>query len=113
MLYMTDFEYCKYVFKNQKVNHILIEANHSKDLLDREKANFEHSVRGHAEISTTCQFLKANKAENLRTVVLIHLSRDCGDSKIFKEMAEKVVDCPVYVAEKGLEVELKDNDCPF
>ena len=28
ILYMTDFEYCQYTFKNQKINHILIECNY-------------------------------------------------------------------------------------
>ncbi len=113
ILYATDFEYCKYVFKNQNINHILIEANHSKELLDRGKANYVHSIRGHASIDTTCKFLEANKTSYLRTVVLVHLSSECGDEKMFKEMAEKVVDCPVYVAKSGLEIELKENNCQF
>ena len=113
ILYATDFEYCKYVFKNQNINHILIEANHSKELLDRGKANYVHSIRGHASIDTTCKFLEANKTSHLRTVILVHLSSECGDEKMFKEMAEKVVDCPVYVARAGLEIELKENNCPF
>lgn len=116
ILYMTDFEYCHYVFKNQKVNHILIEANHSKDLLDRDRPNYEHSVRGHADIEVTCKFLEVNKTEQLRNVILIHLSSECGDADLFKETAEKVVDCPVYVAEKGLSVTLnaeKKDECPF
>lgn len=113
LLYITDFEYCKYVFKNQKINHILIEANHSKELLDREKSNYVHSIRGHASIDTTCKFLEMNKTEYLRSVILVHLSRECGDEKLFKEMAKKVVDCSVYIAKAGLEVELRDSKCPF
>lgn len=113
ILYATDFEYCKYVFKNQNINHILIEANHSKELLNREKANYIHSIRGHASINTTCKFLEANRTSHLRTVILVHLSSECGDEKVFKEMAEKVVDCPVYVARAGLEIELKESNCPF
>lgn len=113
ILYLTDFEYCRYSFTEQKVNHILIEANHSKELLDREKANYIHSIRGHASIDTTCKFLEANKTSYLRTVILVHLSSECGDEKMFKEMAEKVVGCPVYIAKAGLEIELKESNCPF
>lgn len=106
LLYITDFEYCSYVFRSQNINHILIEANHSKDLLDREKANYAHSIRGHASIDTTCKFLEVNKTSHLRTVILVHLSSECGDEKMFKEMVEKIVDCTVYVAKARLEVEL-------
>lgn len=113
ILYLTDFEYCPYVFKKQEVNHILIEANHSKELLDREKANYVHSIRGHADIDTTCKFLDTNKTKNLRNVILVHLSSECGDEKLFKEQAEKVVDCPVYTSKAGLEIELKESSCPF
>ena len=113
ILYMTDFEYCQYVFKKQQVNHILIEANHFKGLLDHDRPNYEHSVRGHADIEVTCKFLEINKTEQLRNVVLIHLSSECGDADLFKEMADKVVDCPVYIAKSGLEIELKEDSCPF
>lgn len=113
ILYLTDFEYCPYVFKKQEVNHILVEANHSKELLDREKANYEHSIRGHADIDTTCKFLDINKTKHLRNVILVHLSSECGDEILFKEQVEKVVDCPVYIAKAGLEIELKESNCPF
>lgn len=113
ILYLTDFEYCKYRFDNLKVNHIIIEANHSAELLDKEKANYVHSIRGHANIDTTCKFIEINKTDHLRTVVLVHLSNESGDDKIFKKMVERVVDCPVYVAINGLEIELKEDNCPF
>lgn len=113
ILYLTDFEYCKYRFDNLKVNHIIIEANHSTELLDKEKANYVHSIRGHANIDTTCKFIEINKTDHLRTVVLVHLSNESGDDKIFKKMVERVVDCPVYVAINGLEIELKEDNCPF
>lgn len=108
-IYATDTEYIKWRFKN--VNHILVEANHSKELIDRDSAKFEHQITGHMEIETTCDFLKANKSQKLRNVVLCHLSGDCGDADNFIERARKVVDCPVFIANRGLEVDL--NLLPF
>lgn len=113
ILYLTDFEYCPYVFKKQEVNHILVEANHSKELLDRGKPNYVHSIRGHSDIDTTCKFLEVNKTKHLRNVILVHLSSECGDEKLFKEQAERVVECPVYIAKAGFEIELKESNCPF
>lgn len=110
---MTDFEYCPYVFAKQKINHILIEANNITALLDKGKANYEHSIRGHANIDVTCKFLEVNKTNELRTVILCHLSNECSDEKLFKKMARNVVDCPVYIANAGLEIELKNNSCHF
>lgn len=113
ILYMTDFEYCPYVFAKQKVNHILIEANNITTLLDKGKANYEHSIRGHANIDVTCKFLEVNKTNELRTVILCHLSSECSDETLFKKMARNVANCPVYIANAGLEIELKNNSCPF
>lgn len=112
LLYISDTQYCKYRFKN--LNHVLVEANYSKDILsvaeeDSEKRN--HVLAGHMEIGTTCEFLRANNNPDLRNVVLMHLSAYNADPDRFEKMAAGVVDAPVYIAKKGLEVDL--NLCPF
>lgn len=104
LVYATDTEYIKYRFKN--LNHILVEANHSIDLVDRNAAKYEHQIRGHMSIETTCNFLEANKNPLLLNVVLCHLSQDSADEKLFLDKAKDVVDCNVYIASKGLEIPL-------
>lgn len=104
LVYATDTEYIKWRFKS--VNHILIEANHSTELVDRNSAKYEHQIRGHMNIGTTCEFLKVNKSPQLRNVILCHLSGDCADAVDFINRAEKVVDCPVYSSERGLCIDL-------
>lgn len=104
LVYASDTEYIKYRFKN--INHILVEANHSIDLVDRNAAKYEHQIRGHMSIETTCNFLKANKNPLLLNVVLCHLSQDSSDEKLFLDKAKDVVDCNVYIASKGLEIPL-------
>lgn len=111
LIYASDTEYVKWRFKN--ANHILVEANYAKELLcdvDTESAKRDHVLTGHMEIETTCEFLKANNNPTLRNVVLCHLSRSNADAEQFKAKAQKVVNCPVYVADEGLEVDL---DFPF
>lgn len=59
------------------------------------------------EIETTCKFLEKNSSPELRNVILLHLSGESADSMDFKVKAEKVAKCPVYVAQKGIEIDLK------
>lgn len=115
ILYMTDFEYCEYVFKKQKVNHILIECNYQSKYVERELVNYEHKVRGHCELNTCRDFIKANATDGLRSVLLLHMGMETCDFEECVTEIEKAVKSDVYVdyARKGLEMELSDNKCPF
>lgn len=104
LVYASDTEYIKYRFKG--LNHILVEANYSKELVSDIPEKRRHVLTGHMEIETTCEFLKANNNLGMRNVVLLHLSSESSDPEDFKAKAEKVVDCPVYVAQRGLEISL-------
>lgn len=111
LLYASDTEYIKYRFKN--LNHILVEANYSDDLIDNEAVNREHVLRGHMSLQTALDFISTNDNPALRNVVLLHLSDKNSDSEQFLQKTKETVkygaDC--YIAEKGLEVDL--NLCPF
>ena len=104
LLYASDTEYIKYRFKN--INHILIEANYDKDTIPDDAENREHVFMGHMEISTTCDFVKANDNPNLHEVVLLHLSEKNADSDDFQKRVSAVTNKPVYVARKGLTVDV-------
>lgn len=110
LVYITDTEYCKYRFNG--LNHILVEANYSLDCMapiDNPKRN--HVLTGHMSIDTAVEFLKTNTSPELLNVALLHLSESNSDEKQFRAAAEAVVDCPVWIAGKGLEVKL--NEFPF
>lgn len=111
ILYASDTEYIKYRFKN--LDHILVEANYSEDLIDNEAINREHILRGHMSLQTAQSFISTNDNPALRNVVLLHLSDRNADSAQFLQKTKDTVkfgaDC--YIAEKGLEVDL--NLCPF
>ncbi len=113
ILYMTDFEYCRYNFLKQKVNHILIECNYMKDLVDRDLPQYEHKIRGHCSLDYCKKFIEDNKTTALRTVLLLHMGDETCEPMECVEEVEKVANCPVYVAKKGLQVELKESECPF
>lgn len=106
LLYATDFQYIKYSFKKLRIQHMLIECNHMKDLIDREAAKFQHSVRGHAELEVT-KGIVADNADSLKTVILCHMSHDGMDLEVMLAEMQKVApQAYVDYAEKGKEWEL-------
>lgn len=110
LLYITDTELIKWRFRN--VNQILVEANYSKEIIQKDNPNYEHVCRGHMELETTLEFLKANKGSDLRKVVLLHLSDNNSDAEMFAAKTKEVVGmADVYVADRGMEIEL--NKEPF
>lgn len=109
LAFIIDTEKVKYNLKDNNFNHILVEANYDKRMVSKEESRWkiEHIVRGHMELQTTKQFLEVTKTPKLRNVVLIHLSDTNSDNNVFHDEVAEVVDCPVYVAVKGMEIELK------
>ena len=111
LVYTTDTEYVRWRFKG--VNHILCEANYDMQFVDRDEPNYEHRLRGHMSLDTALKFISTNDNPALRNVVLIHLSDKSGDPVLFKQKTEETIKygANVYIAEKGLEVDM--NLCPF
>lgn len=115
LLYATDLEYCKYSFKKMNVNHILIECNYQQELVNRDLPNYEHKIRGHCSLNTCKEFIKANATDSLQTVVLCHLGGETAEpEECISEVKKIAPKANVYVAEGGLDIELRDrNKCPF
>lgn len=110
LLFATDTEYIKYRFKG--LNHIMIEANYSKDLISEYHKSLGDRVKlSHMEIDITCDLLRVNNNSNLYNVVLLHLSDKTSNEQQFIDKTKQVVNCSVYVATKGLEIDLKNE--PF
>ena len=104
LLSASDTEYIKYRF--DRLNHILVEANYSAELIDPGAVNRNHVLMGQMELQTTIRFLQVNRNPELRNVILCHLSGNNADPEQFRQEAGKSVACDVYVAEKGLEVDV-------
>ena len=113
LLYITDTELVKWRFKD--INHILISCNYQKKYIECDGAKRNHVLRGHMELETVKEFIKANASGNLQNVILCHLSRDNADAdEMVAEVQSIVPQANVCVAERGLEVELRRVDeCPF
>lgn len=91
ILYLTDFEYCRYRFTEQKLNHILIECNYQKELVERDLPNYEHKIRGHCSLETCKSFIAANKTNTLRTVILCHMGVETTIAEECLSEVQKVV----------------------
>ena len=108
LLYMTDFEFCKYVFKNQRINYMLLECNHMDDLLERDSAKYEHVIKGHSSLSVVKSFVEVNKTPDLRNIILCHLSSENADPETMQKEVQSVAGkwVSVDVAHAGMTVEL-------
>ena len=112
LLFLTDTMYSEYTFKG--LNHILVECNYCDHVLDKniESGTVHESMRGrllntHMELKTTKNLLKSNDLSNVKNIVLIHLSKGNSDIQYCKDEIEKSIGLPIYIASKGLELELE------
>ena len=105
-VYLSDTEYCKYRFP--RVNHILVEANYDKRIIDSSHPAKEHILRGHLELQTTKDFISANKTPDLRNIILCHLSSENADPETMQKEVQSVAGkwVNVEIAEKGKIFEL-------
>lgn len=111
LLFITDSYYCEYNFNN--LNHILVECNYSKNLLDE---NIENGVipvslrnriaRSHFELHNVIDFLKSNDLSQVKNLLLIHLSSSNSDSDYFIQEIAKSTGLAIEVARKGVEIYL-------
>lgn len=112
MLYITDCEVIKWRFKD--IDHILLGVNYDKEMVDRSNpAKNNHVFRGHLEIGTACDFVKANYSDHLQNVIMCHLSSENADSDSFIEKMKKVAPAAnVDVAKPNKEWILRKGDEP-
>lgn len=111
LLFITDSYYCKYTFKG--VDHILVECNYNKEMLEENIQNGivpeclkDRITRSHFEIENVKEFLRSSDLSNTKNIVLIHLSSQNSNKELFKNEVEKSTGRPVYIAKKGLEIDI-------
>lgn len=118
LLFVTDTEYIKYKFHG--LNHIMVEANYSQEIIDENMNNGrivkslrDRIMKSHMSIDTAIGIVEANKNPGLRNVILLHLSGHNSDRKAFKERMQEAAGnyVNVEVAHKGMEIDI--NRFPF
>ena len=100
ILFVTDAACIPNRFCN--LNHILIEANYENSILTNDRA-----VGNHMSLDTCLEFLRSNDMKQVRNIVLLHLSSENSDSKMFAKSVQSVApNASIWIADKGLEVNL-------
>ena len=114
MVYLTDCEYCRYMFRKKDLGHILIGVNYQERYAPFDDAKKEHVITGHMSERTAIDFIQTNQTEALQNVILCHLSDGSCNADELKANIENAVEIgvSVHVAMPGIEIEL-NKDCPF
>lgn len=112
LVFCTDTCRIPYRFKN--VNHFMVEANYSYDLLIDHMCDNVYSQsasENHMEINDTIEMLKENYSSSLQNVVLIHLSNGNSDANEFvKKTKEELGFNNIFVAEKNFVLPLQKEE---
>lgn len=111
MLFATDTMMLEYRFSG--LNHIMIEANYSDEIVERNIDNGivpavmrDRLMTTHLSLENAIGMLKANDLTNVNEIILIHLSNNNSDVGEFRRRVMSATGKPVYIAEKGLEIEV-------
>ena len=111
-LYMTDCMYCRYNLSKLKIRHVLCECNYFQSNLyeNYEEYTRNRVLKTHMDVETCKSFLKVNKTDALKNVILCHLSADNSDSVEMKRQVREVVgeNVRVEIAKKGLVLNLNE-----
>ncbi|WP_319001310.1 MBL fold metallo-hydrolase [Clostridium estertheticum] len=110
LLFATDTYYIRYKFNSLK--HFLIECNYSKEIV-KENIKFglnltrvKRLLNSHFSLQNVKEFLKETDLSQCEDITLIHLSDGNSNAAQFKKEIERLTGKPVYIADKGLELEL-------
>lgn len=111
LVFCTDA--VRFPYKIRNVNHLLIEANYSDDVLIEHLCNndvIRSANEHHMEINDTVEAIRNNISPALNTVVLCHLSGGQSDEKMFREriFGEFGINC--YIATSKLTLEIAKDD---
>ncbi|EJL66921.1 MBL fold metallo-hydrolase [Flavobacterium sp. CF136] len=116
VLFLTDTNYCKYTFPG--LNNIIIEANFSKEIIDRkfgpdsDKEFLRNRIlKSHFSLENCKDMLAANDLSKVNNIVLIHLSDSNSNEKQFQSEVSELTGKNVTVARKGLTIDF--NITPF
>nr|WP_303243730.1 MBL fold metallo-hydrolase [uncultured Cellulosilyticum sp.] len=111
LIFATDTGYIQYKFND--VNHWLIECNYSEGMLTKSvEAGIvnpvlaDRIVKDHMSLETCKTFFERNNLSKTRSITLIHLSNNNSNARQFQEVIHNQTGKDVYIAQKGLEIDL-------
>lgn len=114
MAYITDFLYSPTVFSNLKVHTILVACNHDDEVTEEEngEGKYRHIVTGHSSLSVVKDLVLANQTDELRNVILCHLSESNASPDKMQSVIQEAVgnEVLVTIARKGKTINLTQRE---
>lgn len=98
LLYMTDAGECRYAISD--IDYMIVEANHSRELIDRSEAAgiittmLANRIRAtHMSIDTLCEYLETGRFDSsrLKGIYLVHLSDNNSNAEDFRNRVQDIV----------------------
>jgi len=109
LVFATDTYMIPYDFRG--LDHYLIEANYSLKIIEDKVAQgtlntklAQRIIKSHLSLENAIKQLEMS--DTLETIVLIHLSDSNSNADEFRTEVQKVIGKPVYIADKGMEINL-------
>lgn len=114
IMFLTDSYLCEYVFPG--LSHIMLECNYADHILEQNiLAGSVHPsmrprlLKTHMELQTTKSILLANDLSQVKNILLVHLSAQNSNERLFIDEMTKATGKQVYAAKKGLELNFSTN----
>lgn len=111
IVFLTDTHFCKYKF--QDVNHYLVEANYSQEIINERVYSGESKaflrdrvIQSHMSLDTCIEMLEANDLSQTKNIVLLHLSDRNSNTEDFKRITENRTGKQVFIADAGVRIDL-------
>lgn len=115
LLFMTDLEYCPYDLSKVNPDIVMVECNYmdeyvSADLRMEQKQRTDHKYSGHMSLDTCKTFLKTVLSDDLRNVILIHMSHETCDGDEAVRQVKEIVgkNVTVDIAYMGKTIDIGD-----
>lgn len=115
VLFLTDSAYSGFKFPG--VNHYIVEANHSKALLEEKVLSgqmqhfvYKRLIKSHMSIETCQEMILANDQTSIKNIVLIHLSDANSKEQEFKSTIEAKTGKLVHIARPGKTISLRPTN---
>jgi hypothetical protein len=83
LLYITDFNICKWNLENFKFTHVMVECNYCEKLIDnKEDIKVRRQINTHMGLEGLQIFLDSLDLSKAQEIILMHQSQSLGDSVV-------------------------------
>lgn len=114
LLFITDAsDFLMSHIRIKDVDHLFVEANYDDEIIDRNAVNDKWNTSAsstHMGINKSLEVIKRHYSPRLKNICLLHLSDGNSDKYKFKRMVYDEVGITPYIAESGLNIELRKED---